>query len=105
MKIKSDARPARNPAGSILPMNCTRCGFDQQAHGHVSNICPDHRGFFSHPALDLAAAPPAPAVVQFVAVGASVMRGAEHIATAVSNTFARRIARALNEHKPNSRGV
>lgn len=43
--------------------------------------------------------------LQFVAVGRAVMRGAEHIATATSNTFARRIARALNLHKPNSRGV
>lgn len=43
--------------------------------------------------------------LQFVAIGRSVMRGADHIATAVSNTFAQRIARALNRHKPNSRGV
>jgi hypothetical protein len=84
-------------------MNCTRCGFDQAAHGHLSTICPDHRGFFSQPVVDPTAAPAA--AVRFVAVGASVMRGAEHIATAVSNTFARRIARALNDHKPNSRGV
>jgi hypothetical protein len=84
--------------------NCTRCGFDQTAHGALSNVCPDHRGFFSEPALIPAAAPAAP-VIRFVAVGASVMRGPEHIATAISNTFARRIARALNEHKPNSRGV
>lgn len=85
-------------------MNCTRCGFDQHAHGHLSNICPDHRGFFSQLALDPPATPVTP-VIKFVAVGTSVMRGAEHIATAISTTFARRIARALNEHKPNSRGV
>jgi hypothetical protein len=42
--------------------------------------------------------------VQFVAVDRSVMRGQEHIATAVSRTMAQRIARALNLHKPNSRG-
>jgi hypothetical protein len=42
---------------------------------------------------------------KFVAVDRSVMRGREHIATAVSANFARRIARALNLHKPNSRGV
>jgi hypothetical protein len=85
-------------------MNCSRCGFDQKAHGLVTHICPDHRGFFSPPADPAPAAAPA-AEVKFVAVGASVMRGAEHIATAISNTFARRIARALNEHTPNSRGV
>lgn len=42
---------------------------------------------------------------KFAAVGRSVMRGQEHIATAVSSTMAQRIARALNAHKPNSRGV
>lgn len=42
---------------------------------------------------------------QFVAVDRAVMRGQEHICTAVSHTFARRIARALNNHTPNSRGV
>jgi hypothetical protein len=46
-----------------------------------------------------------PDLIKFVAVDRSIMRGAEHIATACSNTFARRIARALNEHQPNSRGV
>jgi hypothetical protein len=42
--------------------------------------------------------------VKFVAVDRSIMRGAEHIATAISRTMAQRIARALNLHKPNSRG-
>lgn len=42
---------------------------------------------------------------KFVAVGRSIMRGSEHIATAISNTFARRIARALNHHQPNERGI
>jgi hypothetical protein len=46
-----------------------------------------------------------PEGLQFVAIDRAVMRGQEHICTAVSNTFARRIARALNLHKPNSRGV
>jgi hypothetical protein len=43
--------------------------------------------------------------LQFVAVGLAVMRGSECIATTRSNTFARRIAKALNLHTPNSRGV
>lgn len=40
----------------------------------------------------------------FVSVNRSVMRGAEHIATAVSTTMAHRIARALNQYQPNKRG-
>lgn len=42
----------------------------------------------------------------FVAVRQSgiVMRGAEFIARAVSHTMAKRIANALNDHKPNERG-
>lgn len=48
--------------------------------------------------------PPAPRPPQFVAIKAAVMRGQEHIATAVSSTMAQRIARALNRHRPNSRG-
>lgn len=42
---------------------------------------------------------------QFVAVKGSVMYGRQSIATAVSHTMAKRIARALNAHKTNSRGV
>lgn len=45
-----------------------------------------------------------PKLPAFVAVARSVMRGQEHIATAVSHTMALRIARALNLHKTNSRG-
>lgn len=41
---------------------------------------------------------------KFVAVGLAVMRGSEHIAQGRSHTMALRIARALNNHKPNSRG-
>lgn len=41
----------------------------------------------------------------FVAVKSAVMRGAEHIATACSKTMAKRIANALNQHKPNKEGV
>lgn len=47
--------------------------------------------------------PPEPA--QFVAIGQSIMQGARHIATAVSGTMAKRIARALNLHQPDERGV
>jgi hypothetical protein len=43
--------------------------------------------------------------VLFIAKHRSIMRGAEHIATAVSKTMAKRIANALNLHKPNSEGV
>lgn len=42
--------------------------------------------------------------VPFVAIKTTVMRGSEHIALAVSHTMARRIARALNKHKPNEKG-
>lgn len=49
--------------------------------------------------------PIAPPKAKFVAVDRSVMRGLEHVATAISNTFARRIARALNQYVPNDRGI
>lgn len=42
---------------------------------------------------------------KFVAVKEAVMRGQEHIATARSKTFAKRIANALNKHVPNDEGV
>jgi hypothetical protein len=42
---------------------------------------------------------------KFVAVGTRVMNGAKWVLTACSATMAQRAARALNEHKPNSRGV
>lgn len=41
----------------------------------------------------------------FVAVRNAVMHGARCIATAYSNTMAKRIAAALNNHQPNRRGV
>lgn len=41
----------------------------------------------------------------FVAVKKTVMQAGDFIATACSSTMARRIARALNEHKTNSRGI
>jgi hypothetical protein len=40
----------------------------------------------------------------FVAVGVAIMQGRERVAVACSHNFAKRIARALNLHKPNSRG-
>ena len=49
--------------------------------------------------------PERPAPALFVAVKRSVMLGAQHIATAISKTMAKRIANALNKHKPNSEGV
>lgn len=42
---------------------------------------------------------------QFVNVGASVMRGAETIATCRSVTMAKRIAAALNWYRPGPRGA
>lgn len=41
---------------------------------------------------------------QFVAAGVAVMQGLERVAVARSHNFAKRIARALNHHKVNSRG-
>ncbi len=43
--------------------------------------------------------------IKFVAVRTNIMQGAKHIATAISKTFAKRIANALNKHTPNSEGV
>jgi hypothetical protein len=40
----------------------------------------------------------------FAQLHSNVMRGSDRVATAVSRTMAKRIARALNAHKPNSRG-
>jgi hypothetical protein len=42
---------------------------------------------------------------QYVAQGARVMMGAKAICTAVSNTLAKRIAAALNNHTPDRRGI
>lgn len=40
----------------------------------------------------------------FVAIRCNVMRGGERVATAASNTMAKRIANALNNYTPNRRG-
>jgi hypothetical protein len=46
-----------------------------------------------------------PCHTQFVAIGKAVMQGSKRVATAEeSHNFAKRIARALNETKQNSRG-
>jgi hypothetical protein len=73
----------------------------------VSNVCPDHRGFFSRPALlpdpTPAAAAPAPGSPAepgeplFIAIKSAVMAGKDHVATACSKTMAKRIAAALNK--------
>jgi hypothetical protein len=42
---------------------------------------------------------------RFVNVKLNVMQGAQCVARACSKTFAKRIARALNNHKTNSEGV
>jgi hypothetical protein len=49
--------------------------------------------------------PPPPPGTKFIAVKCAVMFGYKHIATAVSKTMAKRIANALNNHKPNREGV
>lgn len=49
--------------------------------------------------------PPIASKTLFVAVRNAVMHGARCIATACSNTMAKRIAAALNTHQPNRRGV
>jgi hypothetical protein len=46
-----------------------------------------------------------PLRTQYVAKGTSVMFGATAICTAPSNTLAKRIAAALNEHIPDRRGI
>ena len=43
-------------------------------------------------------------VPQFVGINRAVMQGIKCVAVAYSHTFAKRIARALNLHKPNERG-
>jgi hypothetical protein len=42
---------------------------------------------------------------EFVAVGTGIMYGDQCVGWARSNTMARRIAKALNEHLPNRKGV
>jgi hypothetical protein len=49
--------------------------------------------------------PNRPPPTLFVAISTSVMLGRHHIATAISKTMAKRIANALNRHKPNDEGV
>lgn len=46
-----------------------------------------------------------PVRLQFVATGLRVVQGARAICTAVSNTTAKRIAAALNEHETDRRGI
>lgn len=46
-----------------------------------------------------------PAAPQFVGIDRAVMQGIKCVAVACSHTFAKRIARALNLHKPNKEGV
>jgi len=45
-----------------------------------------------------------PEQVKFSSVHRAVMQGVNHIAQAISNTMAHRIANALNQYKPGSRG-
>jgi hypothetical protein len=42
---------------------------------------------------------------EFVAVGTGIMYGNQCVGWARSNTMARRIARALNEHLPDRKGI
>ncbi len=45
------------------------------------------------------------AQLQFVNIGCNIMQGGVCVATAVSKTLAKRIARALNTVKPTKEGV
>lgn len=56
-------------------------------------------------AIAAAAAREIPPRERFVALGPKVVRNGKLIAGAVSNTFARRIANALNVYKPDKRGL
>lgn len=78
------------------PPNLCECGHAKGNHSSYINgpgcawcDCPKYR----------------PVAVLFYAVGLKVMRGQEHICEARSTTMAQRIAKALNLHKPNSRGI
>jgi hypothetical protein len=49
--------------------------------------------------------PTKPAPQKYSAIGPRVMLGARAICTATSNTMAKRIAFALNNHTPGRRGI
>jgi hypothetical protein len=76
-----------NESSADRPQNCRKCGallIGNETRGEVCNKC------LSAP--------------QFVAIGLAVMRADQCEATARSHNMAKRIARALNLHKPNERG-
>lgn len=67
---------------------------------HMVYAAPGWRSLFRLAGVKLPLRP------QFTAQGARVMMtGDRAVATAVSNTMAKRIAAALNEHEPDRRGV
>lgn len=70
-------------------------------YGDLANVIASGAGFdFSASVADRASK-----ALQFVNVGIRVMCGQRCVATATSKTMAKRIARALNAHQPNSEGV
>lgn len=92
------ANPPQKPVETVI---LCECGHDRESH--VIPLNPRERARIS-PCAACQCSVWRPKLPQFVAVNRSVMRGQEHIATAVSRTMAMRIARALNTYKPNSRG-
>lgn len=67
-----------------------------------------HSPYIPVPALDISKLPMSTTqnkTIQFAAIGLRVMRGSWAVCTATSNTLAKRIAAALNEHKTNQRGI
>lgn len=100
------------PAGAVAPYRwrCVVC--ERQFLTAPNSIRVDELAARAPaPALQPAQAPAAavesvlPPEKRFVAVKSAVMQGSEHIATAKSKTMAKRIANALNKHKPNDEGV
>jgi hypothetical protein len=76
---------------------CSQCGKSLGPGNSGLSHCKDHGAPARYPDAD--------ASHQFVAVGPKVIRDNQLIAGAVSSTFARRIANALNVYKPDRRGL
>jgi hypothetical protein len=116
MMAHKSANPPPKEYTLTLPDGVRLPGFFWSALGVYVRFFPDS-GVHSGPANTLQFTPKALEAAgialeespagqpQFAAVRLSVMQGARHICTAISGTFAKRIARALNLHSPDERGV
>lgn len=85
---------------------CSQCGQSFGPANEGFSRCQDHRP----PEVNAAIAArdkqdEINAAAAFVNVGKNVMKGQIWIARGASKTMAKRIANALNKHKPNSEGV